>query len=85
MRDGSPLFTTKMYDALGIHWASTIPAFLALACLPFPFVFHHYGVALRKRCVYSADAMRIMEEMREKTVTRSVVVEVGSEEDKATK
>lgn len=31
-----PLFTTYMYENLGIHWASTIPAFLALACVPFP-------------------------------------------------
>ncbi|KAK4893303.1 MFS siderochrome iron transporter 1, partial [Elasticomyces elasticus] len=27
-----PLFTTQLYSNLGIHWASTIPAFLALIC-----------------------------------------------------
>lgn len=31
-----PLFTTQMYNKLGIHWASTVPAFLALACVPMP-------------------------------------------------
>lgn len=31
-----PLFTTYMFDNLGIHWASSIPAFLALACVPMP-------------------------------------------------
>lgn len=31
-----PLFTTYMYQNLGIHWASSIPAFLALACVPMP-------------------------------------------------
>lgn len=64
--DSSPLFTTPMYNNLGIHWASSIPAFLALLCLPFPFVFHRYGLQIRKRCRYSADAMRITEELRTK-------------------
>ncbi|KAG9790334.1 synaptic vesicle transporter, partial [Aureobasidium melanogenum] len=36
-----PLFTTQMYDNLGDQWASSIPAFLALGCLPFPFLFHN--------------------------------------------
>ncbi|KAB8279506.1 major facilitator superfamily domain-containing protein [Aspergillus minisclerotigenes] len=27
-----PLFTTSMYNTIGIHWASSIPAFLAFAC-----------------------------------------------------
>jgi len=31
-----PLFTPDMYTNLGIHWASSIPAFLALACVPMP-------------------------------------------------
>jgi hypothetical protein len=32
----SPLFTSFMYSNLGIHWASTIPAFLSLMCVPMP-------------------------------------------------
>ncbi|TIA10577.1 synaptic vesicle transporter [Aureobasidium pullulans] len=32
----SPLFTSYLYANLGIHWASCIPAFLALMCLPMP-------------------------------------------------
>lgn len=31
-----PLFTSQMYARLGIHWASSVPAFLALACAPCP-------------------------------------------------
>ncbi|THW73410.1 synaptic vesicle transporter [Aureobasidium pullulans] len=31
-----PLFTSYLYANLGIHWASCIPAFLALMCLPMP-------------------------------------------------
>jgi hypothetical protein len=51
-----PLFTSYMYDALGIHWASSIPAFLALACAPFPFLFYKYGAAIRRRCKYAAES-----------------------------
>ncbi|KAJ4418853.1 hypothetical protein N0V82_005299 [Gnomoniopsis sp. IMI 355080] len=60
-----PLFTTNMYDALGIHWASSIPAFLALACIPFPFLFYKYGPAIRKRCKYAAQAEAFLIRLRE--------------------
>lgn len=49
-----PLFTTYMYKGLGIHWASSIPAFVAVACIPLPFLFYRYGAAIRKRCKYAA-------------------------------
>lgn len=58
-----PLFTTYMYHNLGIHWASSIPAFLAVACLPFPFIFYKYGARIRKRCKYSAEADAFMERL----------------------
>ncbi|KAM0553169.1 hypothetical protein ACHAPJ_007456 [Fusarium lateritium] len=51
-----PLFTKQMYDNLGTQWASSIPAFLSLACLPMPFVFWKFGPAIRQRCKYSAKA-----------------------------
>ncbi|KAJ5716911.1 hypothetical protein N7488_002557 [Penicillium malachiteum] len=35
-----PLFTGEMYKKLGLHWAASIPAFLALACLPIPLLLH---------------------------------------------
>lgn len=59
-----PLFTTYMYDNLGIHWASSIPAFLALMCVPFPFLFYKYGPAIRSRCKYASEAAAIMKQMR---------------------
>lgn len=59
-----PLFTTYMYDNLGIHWASSVPAFLALMCVPFPFLFYKYGPAIRARCKYAAEAAAIMARMR---------------------
>ncbi|KAL4783829.1 MFS general substrate transporter [Aspergillus varians] len=62
-----PLFTTYMYDRLGIHWASSIPAFLALACMPFPFLFHKYGAAIRKRCKYAAQSDAFVQKLHEQT------------------
>jgi hypothetical protein len=60
-----PLFTSYMYADLGIHWASSIPAFLALACVPFPFLFYKYGAAIRQRCKFAAEAAALLEKMRE--------------------
>lgn len=54
-----PLFAAPMYHNLGIHWASCIPAFLALMCLPFPFVLFKYGAVIRKKCKYAAEAERL--------------------------
>lgn len=53
-----------MYAALGIHWASSIPAFLALACVPFPFIFYKYGPAIRVRCKFAAEADLFIKKMR---------------------
>ncbi|CAF1472609.1 unnamed protein product [Adineta steineri] len=51
-----PLFTTQMYHNLGIHWATTIPAFLALLCLPMPYIFWKYGSTIRSWSKYSSEA-----------------------------
>ncbi|PIG88031.1 MFS multidrug transporter [Aspergillus arachidicola] len=61
-----PLFTTYMYRNLGIHWASSIPAFLAVACVPFPILFYIYGAQIRKRCVYAAEAEAFMQRLAAK-------------------
>ncbi|KAK0387064.1 hypothetical protein NLU13_5377 [Sarocladium strictum] len=60
-----PLFTTQMYSKLGIHWASSIPAFLALACVPFPFLFYKYGEAIRKKCHFAAESAEFMRKLKE--------------------
>ncbi|KAI9731935.1 MAG: hypothetical protein M1834_004386 [Cirrosporium novae-zelandiae] len=62
-----PLFTTYMYQNLGIHWASSIPAFLALACVPFPFLFYKYGAGIREKCKYAAQAAEFMRRMMEQS------------------
>jgi hypothetical protein len=59
------LFTSYMYANLGIHWASSIPAFLALACVPFPFLFYTYGAAIRQRCKFAAEAAMFLENMQQ--------------------
>lgn len=60
-----PLFTTYMYEGLGIHWASSIPAFLAVACIPFPFLFYKFGPAIRKRCKYAAQSDAFMRSLQD--------------------
>ncbi|KZM24427.1 uncharacterized protein EKO05_0001572 [Ascochyta rabiei] len=59
-----PLFTKQMYNGLGIHWASSVPAFLALACIPLPFLFYKYGATIRKKCKYAAQSEAFMEKLR---------------------
>ncbi|EED21472.1 MFS multidrug transporter, putative [Talaromyces stipitatus ATCC 10500] len=58
-----PLFTTYMYHNLGIHWASSVPAFLALACVPFPFLFYKYGAQIREKCKYAAESIAFVRKM----------------------
>lgn len=60
-----PLFTTQMYENLGIHWASSIPAFLTLTCMPFPFVMYRYGGALRVKCKYAFEAAEMMRKLQQ--------------------
>ncbi|KAI9934833.1 hypothetical protein ASPWEDRAFT_117724 [Aspergillus wentii DTO 134E9] len=61
-----PLFTTYMYQNLGIHWASSIPAFLALACVPCPIIFYMYGARIRMRCTFAAEAEAFMQRLTAK-------------------
>lgn len=60
-----PLFTTYMYEDLGLGWAGSIPAFLALACVPVPFLFWKYGHAIREKCKYASEAEAFLHKMRE--------------------
>lgn len=59
-----PLFTDRMYHNLGLHWASSIPAFLALAFAPFPFLLYRYGAKIRAKCKYSAEAVAVLRELQ---------------------
>ncbi|KAF7534269.1 hypothetical protein G7054_g6362 [Neopestalotiopsis clavispora] len=58
-----PLFTTNMYERLGIQWGSSVPAFLALACAPMPFFFRRFGRHLRDRSRLAQEAHKTMTQM----------------------
>lgn len=60
-----PLFTSQMYTNLGIHWASSIPAFLALVCVPMPILFKIYGPKIRERCKFAAESAAFMRRLQE--------------------
>jgi hypothetical protein len=60
----SELTISDMYQNLGIHWASSIPAFLALMCVPFPFLFYKYGESIRLKCKFAAEAAAALVRMR---------------------
>lgn len=55
-----PLFTTYMYNGLGIHWASSVPGFLALGCVPFPFLFYVFGPWIRSKGRYAKEAQDLL-------------------------
>ena len=65
-----PLFTTQMYHNLGIHWASSIPAFLTVACLPFPFVMYRNGAKIRMKCKYAHEAAVLIARLQAKSSER---------------
>ncbi|KAI9158177.1 putative multidrug resistance protein [Paramyrothecium foliicola] len=47
------LFTEQMYDRLGDQWASSLLAFISLACCAIPFLFWRYGARIRARSKYA--------------------------------
>lgn len=44
---GFPLFSTQMFENLGVQWAGTLLACLAAVMAPIPLVFRAYGPTLR--------------------------------------
>ncbi|KZO96495.1 MFS multidrug transporter [Calocera viscosa TUFC12733] len=47
------LFTTQMYNRLGYQWASTLLAFIGLACCAIPYVFYFKGAEIRKYSTFA--------------------------------
>lgn len=47
------LFTEQMYARLGYQWASSLLAFISLACCAIPFGFYFYGARIRARSKYA--------------------------------
>lgn len=44
-----PLFTTQMYDRLGLQWASWLLAFIGVAMVFIPYSFYFFGAQLRAK------------------------------------
>jgi hypothetical protein len=63
-----PIVSTWMYDGVGIHWAPSIPAFISLLFLPFPFFFYKYGAAVREKCKYAAESDQYMKKLAENSI-----------------
>lgn len=55
-----PIITVYIYRNMKVGWAGSIPAFMALACAPIPFLFYKFGPQIRKRCEYSAKSEEII-------------------------
>jgi hypothetical protein len=47
------LFTEQMYNRLGYQWASSLLAFIALACCLIPYVFYYKGESIRRFSKYA--------------------------------
>lgn len=76
-----PLFTTPMYRALGIHWASSIPAFVSVFCLPIPFLFYKYGPAIRARCRFAAESQQYMQKLQEASARSGTLGDISKKKD----
>ncbi|KAJ8142707.1 hypothetical protein OY671_004166 [Metschnikowia pulcherrima] len=48
-----PLFGLRMYEAMGIQWATTLLALFGCVLIPIPFLLHKYGAAFRKKSPYT--------------------------------
>lgn len=48
-----PLFTIQMYNRLGYQWATSLMAFISLACCGIPYLFFFYGARIRRFSKYA--------------------------------
>ncbi|KAI9718318.1 MAG: hypothetical protein M1828_006783 [Chrysothrix sp. TS-e1954] len=53
---GFPMFATYMYQRLGVPWATSLLAFICVACYPVPILFYIYGEKIRKLSKFSPTA-----------------------------
>ncbi|CDR44381.1 CYFA0S14e02432g1_1 [Cyberlindnera fabianii] len=62
-----PLFTVQMYDRLGIDWASSLFAFIAVGLMPVPWIFEKWGPKLRMKSQFGYAAMMKNQAAQEKS------------------
>lgn len=58
-----PLFTTPMYDSLGIHWASSVPGFMSVIFVPALLAFYKWGHIIRSKTRFAMEAQRMADAM----------------------
>lgn len=46
-----PLCASNLYNGLGYGWGNTLLAFIAVAFMPFPYLFYRHGDKLREKMV----------------------------------
>ncbi|PGH14179.1 hypothetical protein AJ80_06048 [Polytolypa hystricis UAMH7299] len=52
-----PLFAQKMYDRLGMGWASSLLGFIGVCLIPIPYLFYVFGRRLRARGKWSRPSL----------------------------
>ncbi|KAH9061862.1 MFS polyamine transporter [Lactarius vividus] len=72
-----PLFTTQMYEGMGVNWASTLIGSIALLLSPIPFLFYKYGARIRATSKFSPS--RDLEIAKEIEAERKAMEENGQE------
>lgn len=70
-----PLFTSQMYENIGIDWGSSVFAFISVACLPIPWLFEYYGPKLSSRSKFGYVAL-----IREKEAEEAKLKQANEEE-----
>lgn len=73
-----------MYKNLGIQWASSVPAFLALAFAPLPFIFLRVGAKLRAHSKFANEAkvqLAKLMEVRQQATAKFEAKEAANAED----
>lgn len=52
-----PLFATQMFKNLGVEWATTLLALLAVLLAPAPVLFFRYGEAIRAKSSFAINGV----------------------------
>ncbi|KAG6860817.1 hypothetical protein C0995_007318 [Termitomyces sp. Mi166 len=72
-----PLFTTQMFENLGVNWASTLLGLLGLLLAPSPFLFYRYGPQIRLRSRFApCTDLKIAKEIAEQEATEKTQASV---------
>jgi MFS transporter, DHA1 family, multidrug resistance protein len=50
---GFPLFSTYMFNGMGIQWASTLLGCVAAVLIPIPVIFYLYGAKIRQKSSFA--------------------------------